>query len=99
MKSKILWVDNDPGYIKPFVMALEDEGFEVLVAPDVSSAEDKLLSGEFNLLILDVMIPTISEGEEAKYTPAETENSLKTGLVFYKRMSATLNSKKIPVLV
>lgn len=98
--KKILWIDNDPAYIEPFLMSLEDEGFEVQVAKTVSAGENALASAhEFCLLILDVMIPTVNEAEEKVYLPDETGNGHRTGLIFYKRMKVKLEELGLPVLV
>lgn len=97
--QRILWVDNDPAYIKPFAGALRRDGFEVLIATTAAEAEKLLGNNGIDLLILDVMIPTKTDQEEEIYPPTETENGLKTGLVFYKRMRHLLEQKGIPVLV
>jgi len=97
--QRILWVDNDPAYIKPFAGALRKDGFEVSIATSAGEAEKLLSNDGFGLVILDVMIPTKTDEEEQIYAPAETENGLKTGLVFYKRMCHLLAKKGIPVLV
>jgi CheY-like chemotaxis protein len=97
--KNVLWVDNDPGYIQPFVLALREEGFAVKVASSVSWAEKLLSSEVFNLLILDVMIPTIDDAEEATYRPEETDDSLKTGLLFYRREKDLLAKQGTRVFV
>lgn len=97
--GSVLWVDNDPGYIRAFVTALERAGYDVTVIKKVTAAEELLRSKRFNLLILDAMIPTLSETEEAAYPPADTDNGHKTGLVFYRRNKEIIDNAKTPVLV
>jgi CheY-like chemotaxis protein len=99
MAKKILWVDNDPGYIRPFKIALEGEGYSVTVASTVFQAEACVDGQSYDLIILDVMIPTVSEVEEDAYRPEDTENSLKTGLLFYRRKGKELEQRGTPVLV
>lgn len=99
MSKRILWIDNDPQYIKPFVLAMEDEGYAVSIAKTVSQGERLITNQRFDLVILDVMIPTMSEKEEETYPPDETEDSHKTGLLFYKRHVGVLTKNNTPILV
>jgi CheY-like chemotaxis protein len=96
---KILWVDNDPAYISPYIEALEDRGSIVTVVTTAIDAESALNKERYDLLILDVMIPTKSEREEEIYHPEETEYGLKTGLIFYRRNKERLTKTKTQILV
>lgn len=98
-EKSILWLDNDLGYITPYVQALEEVRYEVVRTRKVSQAEDLLRSRRFDLLILDVMIPTLSEAEEVVYPPGDTDNGHKTGFLFYQRMKQGLIAAGTPVLV
>ena len=96
-RKTILWLDNDPAYINPFVLALRDDkmgpGCDVKVITTVTEAEHLIEANRedpYNLLILDVMIPTKNEEEEKNYPPSETADGRHTGLVFYKNMGKTL---------
>ncbi len=51
------------------------------------------------MIIIDVMIPTVSDVEEERYRPEETEYGHKTGLVFYKRMKQMFAERDIEVIV
>jgi CheY-like chemotaxis protein len=101
MPKRILWLDNDPAYIGVYVSYLEDqpEPYLVKILPTITEAEGALKEAKYDLLILDAMIPTSSEQEEAAYPPDQTERGLKTGLVFYMRHKQTLAETNTKVLV
>jgi CheY-like chemotaxis protein len=83
--GRVLWVDNDPGQIHGFVVALRRAGFEVIVTPSVAAAEKYVAAERFALVILDVMIP-VNDAEEADgYSGDVTDDGHKTGLAFYVR--------------
>src|SRR5689334_6451707 len=95
----ILWLDNDPLYIQPYANALVEQKHAVTVVTNVFDAEAAIKRNDFDLLILDVMIPTMSEDEERAYDPRETERGLKTGLVFYQRNKQKLDTAQTQLLV
>jgi CheY-like chemotaxis protein len=99
MAKQILWLDNDPRYTDPYVQALRDRGDSVAVVTNVTDAEALIRKNHYDLTIIDAMIPTTGEAEEAIYPPTETDRGLKMGLLFYMRMKETLDQKKIAVLV
>lgn len=95
----VLWLDNDLGCIRAFKTGLEEAGYSVTVVKKVSDAEDLLGAQRFDIFILDVMIPTLNEAEEAKYPPSDTDNGHKTGLLFYRKVKDRLAAARTPVLV
>jgi CheY-like chemotaxis protein len=98
MAGQILWLDNDVYDIKPYVDALRDEGYQVTVVSTVGDADMLIGRERYDLLILDVMVPTKNEEEEAHYLPEETEQGLKTGLILYRRLKRKLEGAKVLVL-
>ena len=61
---KILVVDDEELLVKGIRFNLENEGFEVDVAYDGATAVEKARTGQFDLIILDLMMPVLS-GTEA----------------------------------
>ncbi|MBQ2061956.1 MAG: response regulator transcription factor [Oscillospiraceae bacterium] len=61
---KILVVDDEKLLVKGIRFNLENEGFEVDVAYDGATAVEKARTGNFDLIILDLMMPVLS-GTEA----------------------------------
>ena len=99
MPGRILWLDNDPSYLDPFVDALKDEDYSVEVVSAVDDAEQRIKASQYDLLILDVMIPTKGEGEEVRYSPEETDRGAKTGLLFYTQNKDELKGSNTRVFV
>lgn len=57
MARRILLVDDEPLIIKGLKYTLEKDGFETESAYDGLEAIDKFQEGEFDLILLDVMLP------------------------------------------
>ena len=55
--KKILLVEDNEAIQKGLKYSLEQEKFVVELASNVKTAKDKLVKSEFNLIILDVMLP------------------------------------------
>lgn len=60
MATRILIVDDEPLIIKGLRFSLEQDGYTVDEATDGLSALEKIKSDEFNLILLDVMLPHMS---------------------------------------
>jgi CheY-like chemotaxis protein len=98
-KQNVLWVDNDPAFVLPFAIALNELEFQVVVARTVSEAEAQLKSATFAAVILDVMIPVTDSELSEGYGAEATDESHQTGLVFYRRVRSTLEERHIPTLI
>ena len=57
MSSRILLVEDEPGLSLTITALLEGEGYQVETAADGVTALAKASSGEYDLVILDVMLP------------------------------------------
>lgn len=57
MSSRILLVEDEPGLVMTVTDLLESEGHEVASRTDGQSGLDAALKSDFDLLILDVMLP------------------------------------------
>lgn len=91
--GSILWLDNDPGYIYPLVVALRKAGFEVREARSVTEATALIAAGmRFDIVLLDVMIPVSPVERSAGYDASVTDDSHATGLEFYRRHKIQLES-------
>ena len=55
--GRVLVVDDEPSVRESVGYALEQEGFEVTLAEDGEDAEARLADDDFDLLILDIMMP------------------------------------------
>jgi len=59
MAKKILIVDDEPLIVKGLKFSLEQEGYETDVAYDGEEALQKINEGDFDLVLLDLMLPKI----------------------------------------
>ena len=56
---KILVVDDERVMVKGIKFNLENEGYQVETGSDGEEAVDKARTGQFDLIILDLMMPKI----------------------------------------
>ena len=59
MPKKILLVDDEPLILKGLKYSLEQDGYQIDSAMDGEEALKKFFSGEFDLILLDVMLPGV----------------------------------------
>jgi len=96
---KILWLDNDVLGIGGYEKALVSCGHSVEVVASVSKAEDLLAKNQYDLVLIDLMIP-IKRHEYEEYRPEITNGGKNTGLVFYERCKEVIDRKKsLPVIL
>ncbi|HJL72742.1 MAG TPA: response regulator, partial [Nitrospinaceae bacterium] len=69
--SRILLVEDDPHLAKGLLFNLEREGYEVFFVDNGVSALDQLRGKDFDLIILDLMLPKMG-GLEVARTIRET---------------------------
>ncbi len=60
MANRLLLVDDEPLILKGLRFALEHDGYEVDEALDGEEAVKKAESGDYDLILLDVMLPKLS---------------------------------------
>ena len=96
---KVMWLDNDPAYQQLYAEDLLGREIEVSVAASALECERAVQKSKYDVLILDVMIPTVSEEEEGIYPPEMTEKGHQTGLTFIQRNSGRLKEAGTAVMV
>src|SRR6185369_15035515 len=99
MSKQVLWLDNDVAYVTPYKEALEEADYCVTLVRTVGEAGRRMHENPYDLVILDVMVPTKSEEEEKVYPPSDTDSGTKTGLVFYRRFRQEFNARQTRVFV
>jgi DNA-binding response OmpR family regulator len=57
MPKRLLLVDDEPSIVKGLKFSLEQDDYEVEVAYDGDAALDMFAKGEYDLILLDVMLP------------------------------------------
>lgn len=65
--NKLLLVEDNESILKGLTYSLEQENFKVDVAINVNTAKEKLTSNEYDLVILDIMLPDGNGFELCKY--------------------------------
>jgi len=60
MSKKILIVDDEPAIVKGLSFSLKQDGYEIDAAYDGEEAIEKFNSNEYDLIILDVMLPKLN---------------------------------------
>lgn len=70
----ILLVEDEPNVVSVISRGLSDEGFAVSIAPDGLIGKQLALENEFDLIILDIMLPGINGLELCKIIKAEKPN-------------------------
>lgn len=99
IRHRILWLDNDPAYVYPFVVAMKDQQIDADVVRTVSEAEERL-GDAYDAVIIDVMIPVTEQEETTRgYGGEVTDDSHRTGLEFYQRVSRRLLERDIVAIV
>ena len=58
--SRILVIDDEPDVREMLQFLLEEEGFQVETAPDGTSGIAKLAGRDYDLVLLDLMLPDLS---------------------------------------
>ena len=94
MAKKILWLDDDPTQVKPFLEKLKEEGYWVKVVSTLTETESLLNRDRYDLFILDVMISTESLDEEKRFQPDKTEYGRKLGSYFFLKYKEKLQVSK-----
>ncbi len=65
MAKRILLVDDEPLILKGLKYSLEQDGYETDSAMDGEEALAKFESGEYDLILLDVMLPGVTASRSA----------------------------------
>ena len=65
MKSKrILWIEDDADLLMGLIRPLKKDGYEIIVAKDEKEALETIRKPDFDLIILDIIIPTGIKGDK-----------------------------------
>lgn len=65
MKAKrILWIEDDADLLMGLIRPLKKDGHEIIVAKDEKEALETIRKTDFDLIILDIIIPTGVKGDK-----------------------------------
>ncbi len=97
-KGVILWVDNDDVPLGPHLLRLKSVNYSVKQVTSFTETLDELRGGDYDLLILDAMMPVTVE-EDTVLHDKDTDKGRQAGLVFYNEYKELLHEKGVEVLV
>ena len=95
--KKILLVEDDPFLIDIYQKKLKDSGFKVEVAKDGEKALEILREKEFDLMLLDIVLPRIDGWkilEEIKKMKKEKKDLEKMKIVIWSNLGEKEDIKK-----
>jgi DNA-binding response OmpR family regulator len=72
MSARILVVDDEPALLQGLAYALDREHFDVTTAADGAEALETARASDFDLIILDLMLPKVSGVEVCRQIRAES---------------------------
>jgi len=75
MSAKVLVVDDNPSNIQLIANILDDQGFTIEVATSGKDALDLLEAYNFDLILLDIMMPELNGYDTCRKIHAQPENS------------------------
>jgi len=90
-KKRILMVDDDREFVAATRMLLETNGFEFCSANDGASGIEAAKTCKPDLIILDVMMTTETEGIDVSCTLRQTPGMAKTPVIMLTSIRRALN--------
>ena len=73
MSPRILLADDEPDILAPVVYALGQQGFDVVTASNGDAAIDEARSGDYDLLVCDVLMPGTLGTDVCRILRAESD--------------------------
>jgi len=95
MAKKILFIDDEPEFVAPQVMALEEAGYEVTLKSDPDEAVALLQKQDFDLIILDLIMPP---GRRDRERGDQELDFALTGVRLHQEIRDELGLVDIPVV-
>jgi len=95
MVKKILFIDDEPEFVRPQITALEDAGYAVALEMDPDEAVALLQKQEFDLIILDLIMPPRQEDREQG---DQELDYAETGMKLHREIRDELGLVDIPII-
>jgi CheY-like chemotaxis protein len=96
MAKRILFIDDEPEFVRPQVTALDEVGYTVTLETDPDEALGLLQEQEFDLIILDlIMMPP--RGEDKEKDDQELDYA-ETGMKLHQEIRDGLGLVDIPII-
>ena len=95
MAKKILFIDDEPEFVDPQVIALREAGYEVTLESDPDKAIALLQEQDFDLIILDLIMPPRQEDRERG---DQELDFAETGVKLHQEIRDELELVDIPII-
>ncbi|TEU18197.1 MAG: response regulator [Anaerolineales bacterium] len=96
MTLRILFVDDEPEFVRAHINALEDAGYSVKHTRSYTEALGTLQRQSFDLIVLDLILPPIDAYWELEYETAEP--SAEVGLGLHRVIREELGLIQVPIV-
>jgi CheY-like chemotaxis protein len=96
MAKRILFIDDEPEFVSPQVEALEEAEYEVTLETDPDAAVALLQEQEFDLIILDLIMPPRREDREE--SGDHELDFAETGVKLHQEIRDKLGLTAIPII-
>ncbi len=93
--TRILYIEDEPFHMEYTIEAIENAGFEVEVVDNIRDVPNKLLEGNFEVILLDIMMDCPSN----VFTITETRNGFHTGKKIYEEYITKLAPNKYVIVL
>lgn len=95
MRKKILFIDDEPEFVRPQIIALDDEGYEVTLKAEPDEAIHLLERQHFDLIILDLIMPPRRRNREQAL---EELDYVETGIKLHREIREELGLVETPII-
>jgi len=93
MAKKILFIEDEPALQQTLVSVMQKEGFEMFSANDGKTALELLANEEFDLVLLDLILPKIN-GFEILQTMKKEGKNTQTPVVVLTNLETSADIQK-----
>jgi len=87
---KILFIDDEPEFVRPQISALEEMGYDVTFKSDPYSAIAVLENQQFDLIILDLIMPPYNDKKQDEPENKLVDESIEVGEKLHRELRERL---------
>lgn len=95
MTKRILFVDDEAEFVQPQIVALRESGYDVVYVSTPQEAIEQLTKQQFDLILLDVIMPFIDDDIEDEMNEYEL---VETGVKLHQDIRLSRGIVNIPII-